>query len=278
VAEIREDVVFVDDDAGDESLFHDGVSGSVVSSVVSEKLPGKLAEQASGFWSRAKAGYEKGKLEHEHGAYHEFTVAGEDGAQITGDGVRLSNVKVGAWERLSSLPQTVAGVVGYRTTGTAHASAGVLVKEELVAVEVPKPRPIPDLMHDATEEVSGLVRSEIALVKTEMKQKAKIIGPAVGLLVVALALLLLALPFILWAAVFALGLVLPLWAAALIMFALMLVVAAGLGLVALKRFKKLGNIKSLAGGSIKEDIHAIVEAFKTRNWATEQEALKEGRL
>ena len=238
---MADEVFIIDDDAGGDTLFGDGVDdGAVAVEVVHESLPNKLAEHASGFWNRAKVGFEKGKL--------------------------------------GSIPSTVAGVVSYRTTGTPHPSAGVVVREELVEVAVPKPRPIPELMHDATDEVSGLVRAEIALVKTEVKQKAKIIGPAVGLLLAAIALLLFALPFIMWAAVFALGLLLPLWASALIVFALLLVIAAVLALVGVKMLKKLGNVKSLAGGSIKDDIHAIIEAFKGHKWADAQAAIKGERL
>ena len=272
MAEIREDVVVIEDDAGNDSLFHDG---AVVAGIVHEKSGGKLAEHASGFWNRAKAGFEKAKDEHENGTAHDFEV---EGVEIEADGVELNNVKVGAWERLASIPQTVAGVVGYRTTGTAHSSAGVLVKDELVEVEVPKPRPIPDLVHNVTDDVSGLVRAEIALVKTEIKQKVKILGPAIGLLCAALALLLFALPFLIWAGVFALSLLVPMWASALIMFALLLILAALLAFVGLKMLKKLGNVRSLAGGSIKETIHDIVEAFKGHKWADAQKALKEGRL
>ena len=285
---MADEVLIIDDDAGEDAIFDDG---TVVAGVVHESLPGRWAEHANGFWSRAKAGFEKGKAEHEagnrlfggsmpdgehDGADYEIDV---DGVEIDIEGgAEVHNVKVGAWERLASIPQTVAGVVGYRTTGSPHPSAGLLVKEERVEVTVPKPRPIPELMHNATDEVSGLVRAEIALVKTEIKQKAKIIGPAIGLLVAAIALLLFALPFILWAAVFALGLVLPLWASALIVFAVLLLLAAGLAFAGIKLLKKLGNIKSLAGGSIKDDIHAIIEAFKGHKWADAQAAIKGERL
>jgi hypothetical protein len=249
--------------------------GAVAAGVVHESPAGKLAEHASGFWNRAKAGYEKGKAEHEHGPYHEFDV---DGVEIEADGVQLKNVKVGAWERLSSFPSTVAGVVGYRTTGTAHSSAGALAVATEPVVAIPKPRPIPDLVHDATEEVSGLVRAEMALIKTEVKQKVKIIAPALALFGIALTLLVFALPFLLWAGVFALSMLMPLWGAALVMFGLMLVIALILAFLAYKKIKKLGNVKSLAGGSIKEDIQAIAKAFKTHHWADAQAALKEVRL
>lgn len=135
------------------------------------------------------------------------------------------------------------------------------------------------MFHDATEEVSGLVHAELALVKTEIKQKVKIIGPALIMILGAIVVLLFAIPFLLWSAVFglvALGIHIA-WAA-LIMFAVLLLVTALAFLAGFKKLKKLGNVKSLAGGSIKDDIHAIIEAFKGHKWADAQAALKEERL
>jgi len=273
MAEIGENIEFIDDDGSEDSLFDDG---SVVAGVVHEKSYGRLAEHASSFWERAKVGYEKGKAEGT--AKFDDDVHFEDGDAIEGEGVELRNVKAGAWERLASIPDTVKGVVGFRNTGNPNPSAGVLVTEELV--EVPKPRPIPELFHDATEEVAGLVHAELALVKAEIQQKIKIILPALVLLCAAVGLLLFAIPFILWAIVFAMYTLLhiPLWGASLILFVVLLIITAILAKLGLNKLKTLGGVKSLAGGSIKDDIHAIIEAFKGHKWADAQAAIKEERL
>jgi uncharacterized membrane protein YqjE len=69
--------------------------------------------------------------------------------------------------------------------------------------------------YKVSEQAQRLVRAEIALAQAEVKDKAKRAAPGVGLLVFAGALAFLSLFAIMICIIWALGNVLPLWAAAL---------------------------------------------------------------
>lgn len=82
------------------------------------------------------------------------------------------------------------------------------------------------------EDASRLVRAEVDLAKAELAASAKEKATGAGLLVGAAILGWLAFQGLLITAALALALVLPLWAAALIISVVLLVFGAGLGLVA----------------------------------------------
>lgn len=106
--------------------------------------------------------------------------------------------------------------------------------------------------------VSDLVQREIELVKTEMIAKLKALGAGVGILVVALAVLGAMVGVLLTAAVLALSLVLPGWAAALIVAGFLLLVAAVLALVGYRVLKGgIPPIPTESIDSLKRDYRAI---------------------
>lgn len=77
-------------------------------------------------------------------------------------------------------------------------------------------RPITALLSDLATESASLVRKEVELAKAELAEKAGQAGRGVFSIAVGLAIILLGLIFIIQAAVYALDLILPAWAAALI--------------------------------------------------------------
>jgi hypothetical protein len=88
------------------------------------------------------------------------------------------------------------------------------------------------LLTDVPHLISQLIRAELELLKAELVSKLKATGIGLGLFVISLSLILLALLLFIFAGVFALSLVLPLWAAALIAGGVVLVsavVIAGIG-------------------------------------------------
>jgi hypothetical protein len=113
------------------------------------------------------------------------------------------------------------------------------------------------LLTDVPHLISQLVRAELELLKAELLQKLKATGVGIGLFIVSLNLLLLALLLFIFAGVFALALVLPVWASALIVGGVVLVVAIVVAAVA---------AKTMSGSSVPtptETVESIREDIRT---------------
>jgi hypothetical protein len=121
-----------------------------------------------------------------------------------------------------------------------------------------KSRSLFGLVGDVPKLVKELVTGELNLLKAEMLTKAKIFGLAAGLLVGALVIVLYAIGVLLTAAVMGLATVMPAWLAALIIAVVMLIVAAILGWIGWKRFKKgLPLTPKRTIDSVKNDVNAV---------------------
>ncbi len=92
-------------------------------------------------------------------------------------------------------------------------------------------RTIGQLVADATHDVQGLVKSEIALAKAEVQQGAKVLGKGAGLLAGAGFVALLGLIFLFHTLAQVIAIWLPAWAGYAITTGLLFVVAAVLGLI-----------------------------------------------
>lgn len=124
-----------------------------------------------------------------------------------------------------------------------------------------------DLVKLASEQIRELIREEIRLAKVEMTAKAKRAGVGAGMLGTAAALALFALPALLVAGGLGLANVMPGWAAALVVFGGLIVVAgiaAGAGVVLLRRGMPApqGAIRG-----VRADLNAVSMAFKERRHA-----------
>jgi hypothetical protein len=97
-----------------------------------------------------------------------------------------------------------------------------------------------ELVREASEQVSALIRAEFELAKSELSATVKRAGVGAGFLGAAAATLLLSLPFLFVAAaegLVALGL--PRWSAYLIVWGLFVIGAAILGLLGVRLVKRL---------------------------------------
>lgn len=106
--------------------------------------------------------------------------------------------------------------------------------------------------------VVELLKAELASLKAEYAAKAKYAGIGIGLFVVAAAFLFFALGVLVAAAILGLAVVLPGWAAALIVFGSLLVIAGVLvliGVLALKRVDGVAPKETIA--SVKSDVDAM---------------------
>ncbi|MFE4468430.1 phage holin family protein [Leifsonia sp. NPDC056824] len=103
-----------------------------------------------------------------------------------------------------------------------------------------------------------LVKAELANLKAEYAEKAKYAGIGIGLFVVAAAFLFFALGVLVAAAILGLALVLPGWAAALIVFGGLVVIAVILALIGVGSLKRVdGAAPKETIASVKSDIDAV---------------------
>jgi uncharacterized membrane protein YqjE len=122
-----------------------------------------------------------------------------------------------------------------------------------------------ELVRRATEQMTTLVRSELQLAKAELAEKGKRAGTGVGLFGGAGVVALYGLGVLIAAGVLALALVLPAWAAALIVAGLLFVIAAVLVLVGRASLRKgLPPVPEQTVASVRADIDAVSTAVAER--------------
>jgi Flp pilus assembly protein TadB len=125
--------------------------------------------------------------------------------------------------------------------------------------------PVSELVQRATEQMSRLVRDELALVRAELTEKGKHTGVGVGLFGGGGALAFYGGGALLAALVLALGHVMPVWVAALMVGVILLVVA---GLLALSGKKQVSQamppVPKATADSLRSDAETVRNAAKNR--------------
>ncbi|WP_123029504.1 phage holin family protein [Mycolicibacterium stellerae] len=119
---------------------------------------------------------------------------------------------------------------------------------------------IGELISQLSAQTSRLVRDEMRLAQKELQQSVKHAGIGAGLLSVAGLLAVLGVATLIAAAVAALALVLPVWAAAVIV-AVVLFIAAGIAaLLSRKQAEEITPPVTESADSVKADIQEVKEA------------------
>lgn len=121
-------------------------------------------------------------------------------------------------------------------------------------------RTLGQLVADATQDISTIVRSEIALAKAEVTAEAKIAGRGAGLLAGAAFVGLLGLVFLFHTLANVLAVWLPLWAGYLITTVVLFVLTAILGLVGKNSMSKVKPRPERTIKNAQETIEAIKSA------------------
>lgn len=125
-----------------------------------------------------------------------------------------------------------------------------------------------ELVQRATEQVSRLVRDELALARAELTEKGKHAGIGVGLFGSGGALALYGLGALIVAVVLLLALVMPTWLAALIVAVALFVVAGILALAGKKQVSQaISPIPVAAVRSVRADVDTVTAAVKDRGRA-----------
>jgi uncharacterized membrane protein YqjE len=134
-------------------------------------------------------------------------------------------------------------------------------------------RPVTDqstaeLVQRASEQITTLVRDEIALAKVELAEKGKHAGIGVGLFGGGGVLALYGVGALLATIIIALDLVMPLWLAALIVAVVLFLVAGILALFGKKQVTRAAPPEpSQAIQSVKADVNEVKHAVKDRSRA-----------
>ena len=129
-------------------------------------------------------------------------------------------------------------------------------------VQHPQDRPVGQLVSDATEQITRLVRNEMRLAAAELQQKGKRLGVGAGLFGGAGVLAFYGGAALVAALILALATVLVPWLAALIVAVVVLGVAGGLALVGKKQAQRAGPlVPEETAASVKTDIQTIKEGM-----------------
>jgi uncharacterized membrane protein YqjE len=121
-----------------------------------------------------------------------------------------------------------------------------------------------DLVKDLSEQVSALVRQEVALAKAEMTEKGKKAGLGAGLFSFSVVSALMAIGALTAFLILLLELAMPAWAAALCVTALWAAVAAAAALWGREKFREVGTpVPEEAVESVKEDVQWLKERTKS---------------
>lgn len=116
-------------------------------------------------------------------------------------------------------------------------------------------RSLGDLLKELNQEISRLIKDEIALARLEMSKKLSAMGKAAGMLGAAAFVGLLALGVLTATIVLALDVALPAWLAALIVTVVYLIIAGVLGAVGYARLKRAGKpVPEQTIETLKEDV------------------------
>jgi uncharacterized membrane protein YqjE len=115
-------------------------------------------------------------------------------------------------------------------------------------------RSISEIMQDVLRNLQEILRSEVRLAKTELREEIIKAKSACILLGAGALCAICALFFLLLACVYALALVLPTWAAALIVTAVLLVLAAATLRAGLSRFRRVHPVPDKTLNSVKENV------------------------
>jgi hypothetical protein len=111
-----------------------------------------------------------------------------------------------------------------------------------------------EVVQDLLENVQEILRSEVRLAKAEITQEAKKAGQSAAISAGGAVLAIFALGLLLWTAVYALSLTLPLWAATMIIGVLVGIAAGALLAAGRARMKQVHAKPETTLQSVKENV------------------------
>jgi Flp pilus assembly protein TadB len=131
----------------------------------------------------------------------------------------------------------------------------------------PKPgaeAPIGELLAQLSAQTSRLVRDEMRLAQREFVDSAKHAGIGAGLFSVAGLTAVFGVAGLITAAIAALALVLPVWAASLVIAAALFAIAGIAGLISKKQLGQASPTPEMTVANVKQDINQVKDARRDR--------------
>jgi uncharacterized membrane protein YqjE len=116
---------------------------------------------------------------------------------------------------------------------------------------------IADILQGIVGNIQNIIRSEVRLAKTEMKEEATAAGKAAGMLAAGAVLAIYAVGILLLCLVYALSGPLPAWAAALVVGLVVAAIAGILVMIGMNRIKSVSPKPEQTIDSIKEDVQWV---------------------
>ena len=123
-----------------------------------------------------------------------------------------------------------------------------------VSMAIERDRSVAELLQDIVSNIQQIIRSEVLLAKTEVKEEARRAAKAGRLLAGGAALAIYALGFLLLCCVYALSAAIAAWAAALIVGAAIAIMAALLLRVGIRRLREVSPTPQKTVQTVKENV------------------------
>lgn len=123
-------------------------------------------------------------------------------------------------------------------------------------------RSFSDVLQDIVGNIQQIVRAEVRLAQVEIKEKANRASKPLSVLVAGAVLGLYGLGFLLLAVVYGLSLVLPAWAAAVIVGVIMAIIAGGLVASGFTKLKEINPVPEKTVQTMKENAQWAKEQTK----------------
>ncbi len=124
----------------------------------------------------------------------------------------------------------------------------------------PSEASVSELMAQLSSQTSRLLRDEMRLAQREFVESAKHAGMGAGLFSAAGLLAVFGVGSVITAAIAALSLALPVWAAALIVAGILFALAAGAGLVSKKQLDQASPTPEMTIANVKQDLDEVRDA------------------
>jgi uncharacterized membrane protein YqjE len=123
-------------------------------------------------------------------------------------------------------------------------------------------RSLSEVFQDIVRDVQDIIRAEISLAKTEVREEASKAVTSLAWLVVGALSGMFAVVFILWTAAYALGLLWPMWAATLVVAGVLTLSAIGLLIIGIRRLRELHPTPERTVQTIKENVAWVRQSSK----------------